>query len=192
VTVSDGEVVSVEHRSLDTVRWDRCQVDCTEATSGFDVIDLAQAALTTAATKGEDRLLVVRVDMVGTSRAHSQLTNNPEHWTNQLRATASALDGELWIEKIRWQTRAAIDLETLLSHDDPAADLLRSLRQLRGDPMELNALLRHFNDLKHKLPPEYYQLDDTLNLNEPATLVDLLEDVEQLLIPRLLDVRESK
>ena len=192
VTVSDGEVMSVEHRSLDTVRWDRCQVDCTEATSGFDVIDLAQAALANTATKAEDHLMAVRVDMVGTSRAHSQLSINPEHWTNQIRATASALGGELWVEKIRWQTRAAIDLEALLSHDDPAADLLRSLRQLRSNPMELNALLSHFGDLKHKLPPEYNQLDDTLDLNNPATLIGLLEDVEQLLIPRLLDAQEIK
>jgi DNA repair exonuclease SbcCD nuclease subunit len=187
VTVSDGEVVAVEHRSLDAVRWDRCQVDCTEATSGFDVVDLAQAALATTVPKGEERLMAVRMEMIGTSRAHAQLSNNPEHWTNQIRATASALDGELWIEKIRWQTRAAINLEALLSHDDPAADLLRFLRQLRGDPTELRALLSHFNDLKHKLPSEYYQLDDTLDLNNPDTLVGLLEDVEQLLIPRLLE-----
>jgi DNA repair exonuclease SbcCD nuclease subunit len=187
VSVKDGVVVTVEHRSLDVVRWTQCWVDCTEAMSGLDLVDLAREAVISEAETAEGRLLAIRLHMVGTSQAHRELAGDPERWTSEIRATIADLGAEVWMEKIQLRTRATLDLDVLLEHDDPVAGLLLSLRELRTDESELNTLLRVFDDLKSKLPVEYRQWEEALNLDDPATLKTLLEDVEQILISRLLE-----
>jgi DNA repair exonuclease SbcCD nuclease subunit len=190
VSVEDGVVVAVEHRSLDVVRWTQCWVDCTEAMSGLDLVDLTREAVASEAETADGRLLAVRLHMIGTSQAHRELAGDPERWTSEIRATVADLGAEVWVEKIQLRTRAALDLDALLEHDDPVAGLLRSLRELRTDESELKTLLRVFDDLKGKLPLEYRQWEEALNLDDPATLKTLLEDVEQILISRLLEARE--
>ena len=42
VTVEDFQVVSVEHRAADVLRWYLCEVDCAEARNGDDVMHLVR------------------------------------------------------------------------------------------------------------------------------------------------------
>jgi DNA repair exonuclease SbcCD nuclease subunit len=191
VTVAEGTVTTVEHRPLDVVRWTLCQVDVAHAESGDEVVDGVREALTHEAEAAEGRLLAVRVRVVGVSRVHRELSDDPESWKNQIRAAVADLGGEVWVEKIRFDTRLPMDLDALLARDDPVAELLRTLRSLREEPEALAEFMPFFGDLKSKLPHEYRQLDDALNLDDPTALAAMLQDVEQLLIPRLLDARET-
>lgn len=191
VSVEDGAVISVEHRELDVVRWVACDIDCGNAASGHEVVDLVQQGVAAQVEAASDRTLAVRVKIVGTSKAHKDLCRDPEHWINQIRSAVLDLGSEVSVEKILFHTRTPIDLDALLKHDDPVAGLLRSLRELRGDPERLKDLLKEFGDLKIKLPAEYRQLDHALDFGDPASLEPLLDDVEQLLVPRLLDAKEE-
>ena len=191
VTVDEGVVTAVEHRSLDVVRWSLCEVDAADAESGDSVVDKVRAALINEMEAAEGRLLAARVLVVGVSPAHRELSDDPESWKNQIRAAVADLGGEVWVEKIRFDTRLPMDLDALLAHDDPVAGLLRTLRNLRDEPKALEEFGQAFGDLKNKLPHEYRQLDDALNLDDPNDLAAMLQDVEQLLIPRLLDAGET-
>lgn len=191
VSVEDGAVISVEHRELDVVRWVVCDIDCGNAASGHEVVDLVHQEVAAEVEAASDRTLAVRVKIVGTSKAHKDLCRDPEHWINQIRSAVLDLGSEVSVEKILFHTRTPIDLDALLKHDDPVAGLLRSLRELRGDPDRLRDLLKEFGDLKNKLPAEYRQLDHSLDFGDPASLEPLLDDVEQLLVPRLLDAKEE-
>jgi hypothetical protein len=64
--------------------------------------------------------------------------------------------------------------------------LARSLHALRTDPEALAALGRELSDLRHKLPLELLQGPDALTFETAAELGAALDDVEQILIPRLL------
>jgi exonuclease SbcD len=186
VTVEDGQVVDVAHRALDVVRWESLTLDATAAASGHDVVDAARSALSRAAEQAEDRILAVRLTVTGASPAHAQLVADPDAWENDLRAAASEAGAQVWLEKVALDTRLPLDLEALRGQDDPVGDLARYLRDLQQDPAALADLGQSLEDLRRKLPAEYRQLDDALDLEDPATLAGLLDEVGQLLLPRLL------
>ncbi len=191
VTLEDNTVTALEHRELDVVRWALCTLDASTSASAHDLVEQVREQVAQAADNAQGRLLAVRLEITGASSAHTQLASDPEGWEQQVRAAVADLDDSVWIEKIRFNTRSPLDLDALLSHDDPLAGLIRGLRELGQDPAGLVGLSQDFNDLKTRLPPEYQQLEDALKLDDPATLAELLSEVEQLLIPRLLTVREQ-
>lgn len=192
VTVEDGGILNAEHRHLDAVRWAECTVDVTEAASGYDVIDQVRSSLEREADSTGGLTLAARVTIVGRSKAHRELSGNPVHWVNQIRAAVTDLGSDLWVEKVLFKTKTPIDIEKLLGHDDPVGGLLRSLRSLRENPEELETLIREFRDIKDKLPPEYARLEDVVDLDNSKTYGSLLEEVEQILVPRLLEAREER
>jgi hypothetical protein len=57
---------------------------------------------------------------------------------------------------------------------------------MRDDEPELAKLLGEFTSLKNRLPPEAREGEDGIRLDDPAYLRTALEDVEQLLLARLL------
>lgn len=191
VSVEDGVVTSVDHRELDVVRWVACDIDSGKAASGDDIVDLVRGAVSAAVDSASGRTVAARVCIIGTSKAHRDLCRNPQHWGNQIRSAVLDLSGGTWIEKIMFRTRTPIDLDGLMHHDDPVGGLLRALRELRGDREGIGDLLKEFSDLRNKLPHEYRQLHEAIDLDDPASLEVLLEDVEQLLVPRLLDAKEE-
>lgn len=187
VTVEDGRVRAVEARCLDAVRWTVCDVDIAAAASGDDVVDIARALLARSLDEADGRPVAARVLLQGTSRAHAALQASPERWTQEIRAAARDIGGEgVWVEKIRFASRTPINLHELYERDDAIGQLARSLRASRESEEELRALTEDLASLRHKLPQEALEGDDGLKLDDPATIRGLLEDVEQMLIPRLL------
>jgi len=187
VTVENGRVVSAAHRSLDAVRWTACEVDIGPAASGHDVVDLARMRLQKSLEEADGRAVAARVIIEGSSRAHAELCQNPERWVNEVRAAAMEIGGEgVWVEKIRIRTRTPIDLEELRDRDDALGQLVRSIQAIKTDQDELSWFIERLSDLRHKLPPELREAEDGLRLDDPAELSGLLDEVEQMLIPRLL------
>jgi len=187
IEVEDGAIRRVEPRTLDAVRWETLAIDAAEAASADDVIDLARAGLTAAAAAADGRPLAARVRVHGTSRAHATLQSEPERWQQTLRAQATDLAGEgVWLEKIRFATRAGVDLGELAGRDDAVGQIVRSLRDLRADEARLAALLDAFVDLRRKLPAALREQDENLRLEDAAALASALDDVEQRILLRLL------
>jgi hypothetical protein len=138
------------------------------------------------------RVLAARIALLGTTRAHAALRADPERWANQIRAAATDLGGEgVWVERIETRTRAPIDVEALGARDDAVGQLVRTMARLRGDDDALVALAAELDDLRKKLPPEAHGGEDGIDLESPTALRALLDDVEQLLLPRLYRSEES-
>ncbi|MDG2126289.1 MAG: DNA repair exonuclease [Verrucomicrobiales bacterium] len=91
VEVVDGEVVSLEHRDLDVVRWERAVVDL----SG--VVDAGEVAVRVGRVVGEledgGRLLAVRVELTGETVLHGALLGDVERWRNGVRAAVTDVRG---------------------------------------------------------------------------------------------------
>lgn len=187
VTVEDGDQVTVEHRTLDVVRWNRCTVDATGAASSEDLLNRVQAALEQAQKPADDCLVAARLTFKGACAAHRTLVTRPDAFIAEVRSLASSL-GNVWVEKVKFDTRSPIDLETIAQQADPLGQLIRFTRQLKDDEAGLQELAGELHDLRQKLPKE---LAERILPEETALVRELLQDVEQLLIPRLLEEKEN-
>lgn len=192
VTVEDGAIVSVEHRRVDVVRWVLREVDVSGAETPDSVVDLVRVVVADELEVADGRALAVRLRLCGETDAHASLMRDPERWKGEIRAAAiEEGPDEIWIEQIRFDTRTPIDLEALRERDDPLGGLLRSFTEVREDAEALRGLARVFDDLAMKLPPELRMGTERLDLGDAAVLRALVDEVEQLLVPRLLGEEES-
>jgi DNA repair exonuclease SbcCD nuclease subunit len=198
VSLRNGRVASVEHRSLDEVRWTHLAVDAARAASTDDVIDLVREALAGAVTEAESRLVAARISITGGTRAHAALSLNAERFEHEVRVAALDVGREaVWIERVKLKTRPDGDPLLLRARNDPLGALLRALDGLRDDEDALGALAEELSELKRKLPrellegPEAARLGDTAAvralLGDPAGVRSLLDDIEALLLPLLAE-----
>lgn len=189
VTIAGNRVESVEHRALDVVRWSVCVVDIAEAVTLDEVYERVELALSAAVRGAEDRLVAARVRIAGACPLHSQLRAAREQVINECRALAGMSGaGNLWIEKVVFDTREAESEVAAMGRDDAFGGLLRSIRALELDPDRLSRLADEFGDLSVKLPLELRSGPDALDLSQAVYLRACLEDVKALLEQRLLRV----
>ena len=183
------DVVRVEPRPYDVVRWAVWEIDLSSAPAPDQAIELVREQLVRGMAEADGRLLAARLVLVGATAAHSALVGDPDKWSSEIRLAANDVGSErLWIEKIELETRAAIDFTSLAERDDAIGQLVQSLADLRKDRSALEALMSEVvADLKPKLLPELREGADGVRLDDPQFLAALLDDVEQLLVPRLLE-----
>jgi DNA repair exonuclease SbcCD nuclease subunit len=184
----DGVVREVEHRALDVARWALVAVDASSATDALEVVDRAREALVLASKQAEDRVLAARVVVEGRTKANAGIRRDPERFVNELRASVNdALGDAAWLEKIRIETRSTYDPERVREEGGAVGHLARRLDAIKRDPKELAALAEVFADLDKKLPAELREGEGALVLSDPETLRALVDEVEQSLLPRLLE-----
>lgn len=190
VTVEDGVVKSVEHRALDVVRWDSVVIDAGAASTVPDVIDLVRAALDERAREAGDRLLAARVTIAGSTRANSALRGELDRVVAEVRAVANEAEA-IWIEKVRVETRGTVDIARVREEPGAIGHLARRLAAIKESDAELAELGAIFAELDKKLPAEVREIDGALALTDPAALRAIVDDVEQTLLPRLLERAEG-
>jgi len=106
VTVRDGRVDSVEHRSFDVVRWARTDVALDVRADNMDACMAAIGrALSMELDDAEGRLLAARVVLTGMSPLHAELVARPAQTRERVIAEARQLGSDrIWIEKVQVQT----------------------------------------------------------------------------------------
>jgi DNA repair exonuclease SbcCD nuclease subunit len=188
VTVEGGAVQSVEHRALDVVRWEHLVIDGTDALDALEIVDRVRASLVTTAESCPDRLLAARISVSGMTRANGAVRNELDQFEAQVRAAANdALGDGVWLEKILVHTRSTFDLAKVREEAGAVGHLARRLAAIKDDPKELAELVAVLADLDKKLPDALRDGDDALRLTDPAAIRAIVEDVEQTLLPRLLE-----
>jgi hypothetical protein len=191
VTAVDGRIREVEHRALDVIRWEECLVDASQASDAEEVLERVQQALLSASDDAEGRLLAARVTVSGACRAHSMLSNHYERFVADCRALANDIgSSQVWVEKVRLLTCAEAQLDEIVG-SDPLSDLVRFVRELKGDESELLKLLEGFKDFRQKLPIELISGPDAIRIDLQAC-GELLEEAEQILLPLLLEQESSR
>jgi DNA repair exonuclease SbcCD nuclease subunit len=186
VEVASGEVAALTHVPLDVLRWAAVEVDVTAARNTDDALEAARAALERAIDEADGRLVCARVHLVGESACHAALAGDPEAVESQIRAVANDFIDSLFVEKVVIGTRARVDRAALRRRDDALGQLLVGLDALGDDPVALAALATELEDLGKKLPREAKQGPDALRLDDPGFVREVLDEVEALLLPRLL------
>ena len=159
-----------------------------------------------AAEEAEERLLAMRVLLLGECSVADELSAQRETFLEQTRAVAAELGDTIWIEKLQLAVRGKRDLDAVLADGGPLAELLRTVlledsegdedfegsegdgtRDVAGLVPGLRSVLA---ELVKKLPVEARSGKDGahqgLDLDDTEVLRGLLSDARELLIGRLL------
>ena len=186
VTLVDGAVESAEHCDLDVLRWVQCDVDVSGVRTADEVVEKVKGDLAAEIEKLTQQTLAARVCLVGATEAHSELNANPVHWRQEIRATAIDLGADrVWIEKVKIQTRSAVNLDELLAGDDALASLFALMDDVKADDERLDELGSHFDDLRSKLPKELTEGEDGIRLDSRETLREAIDGAREMLLAGL-------
>jgi hypothetical protein len=159
----------------------------TDAADGDDVVQIVRQRLEEASAGADGRTLAARLVLNGRTRAHSSLVSDWEQYEGEIRnAAIDIADDALWIERIRLTTATPVDLHRLAEREDAIGQVVRSLLELRDHPEGRGELLSELADLRSKLPSEVREGPDAIRLDDPALVDEMLGDIEQLVVARLL------
>ncbi len=184
VTVDEGRVTGVEHREIDVLRWQECRVDLSGCDSQDVLFRQVRQSLQTARDLADARPLAVRLILAGECSMHGWLHQDVPRWTQECRNLAIDL-GDVWLEKVRIETRPEQNLEDLLAQDSPLSSLARAVQDLRLAD-ETFARIPELAELQAKLPPELAGAEEPIALSCGDERARLQEDVRALLLGRLL------
>ena len=192
VTVENGEILEVEHRDLDVMRWSLCELDVSTTETVDDIYEQVREGLQSALDAAEGRPVAVRLVLQGACSVHSKLHADRERWIQEYRALATGLGGAgIWLEKVSIKTKPAISADEVLERDDALSGLLRATRDMELDASALDALVDEISALRQKLPAELLAGDDPFDPVNPEYLKDTLEDIKELLLNRLLSTENE-
>jgi len=184
VTVEDGRVTRVEVRELDVLRWGVCPVDVSECENNDDVYDAVRKAFEAALDAAGGKPVALRTVLTGKSGMHARLFDRMPQWTEEFRGIAAGL-GDIWLEKVVFDTRRKVSLEEIAGRDTPIAALLAYIDKMELDGDRLRELVPDLAGLKSKLPPEI-DSGDAPFLDASDNFDELRRDVKELLIASLL------
>lgn len=187
VTVTEGEVSSVEAVALDVLRWVLCRVDVTDALEMREVLERTRQALASELAAADGRILAMRIRLEGASQVAAELAADPERLAQQLKAIGAELAGEdLWIERVETAVTGKRHLDEVLADDNPLAHLLNAIVATSPHPPAIDGLPDILAELRQKIPPEALGSAAMLNLDAPETLERLVQEAKHMLVGRLL------
>jgi len=188
VTVDAAGTCTPLFEPLDVFRWEVCTVNADAVERPEDMLPLFSVDLSRVMQQHSGLPLAVRVIVTGRCSAHNQLVADPVRWTNDLRAIAlDASGGNVWIEKVKFQTTQRNDIDSELPADGPIGELLLYLKEIAADDAQLQELSKELADLRKKLPNELILGEDGLAFDDPAEIRRRLAEVEPLLLNRLTE-----
>jgi DNA repair exonuclease SbcCD nuclease subunit len=185
VTVEDGHITEVEECKLDVLRWAICEVDLSECETTDIVYEAIRQAFEQELDVTGGDTLALRLVLTGKSPVHAQLLDRTAQWTEEFRGITASL-GEMWLEKVKFQTSRQVSLEEIVGEDTPIAGLLQSIQKVKMDGDSLLELVPELTALKSKLPPDIHSGDDPFLDTSPDKIAELRNEVQELLIAKLL------
>ncbi len=193
VTIDDlsGDVQSVEFRETSLVRWCHRSIALGPAHTVDDLMDITRTALSEIVSSAGGRLSAVRLEYTGRCVAHAALARDAarQQMIANIRGLASDISDDVWIEKIKFEMQAPIDLETLRERQDLLGQLLRDILGLMTEPSSLQDL-PEVKELSTKVVSELSQLSESegsFRLDDPVRQAHWLREAEALLLSHLVD-----
>ena len=186
VTVENGAVVGVEERSVDVLRWAVCRVDVDGVATTSDMLERISRALMVEADHADGRAVATRVELTGSTACHEEISANPDHWVQEIRALAAGVSSaDVWIEKVRFAMDRPIDLAVAAARDDALGSFLRDLAAVADSPDEIAALREALADVRAALPSELLSGEDAVDPHAPELLTRFVAEARDLLLARI-------
>jgi exonuclease SbcD len=189
VSFEGDRVSSVEHRSLDVVRWAELSINVSSAQHLDDVRAACQSELTLAAEAAQGRLLAFRVKLHGNSELDAQLRARRDELREDLCGFSYGVGGAgAWLEKLQISSQP-LTREVPLG-DDALAEIDRALAELL-QASDADTYVEQLGDLTKRLPPEVLDQVPELRGGSAELAAELMADVRSLLRERLAAGQDS-
>jgi len=158
VDIDDRQQCQTKFHELDVVRWQACRLDVTGLHHLDEVTDAFQDWLQQSIDR--DRLLVVRVELVGESELNRELRRQHKQLRASLQAVSVTYGHDLvWLEDVKVHTKSPASQAATLEMDGPLKSLRTVVDQLKSDT-QLDEVVRHeLRSLLRKLPTELSDMD---------------------------------
>jgi hypothetical protein len=99
---------------------------------------------------------------------------------------------DVWVENVEIATRSPVDLDDLRQRlDHPLGEVLRTIDAIRSDDAALAEIIAYLKPIQDRLPTAEDFDPGALDMERPEAIRALLDDVEQMVVPRLLDSGEE-
>ena len=190
VTVDNAQVSAVEHRELDVLRWAVCELDIAAEADVDQLTVRVRQALQASLDDAGGRPLALRLQLQGAGDAHAELQARQAYWEQEFRALANGLSSAgsgagLWLEKVRFRTRARLTAQDAPARDDAIGGLSRTIDALELDDAGLASLADELTPLVNKLPAELANDSEPYRPADSEQLRATLDEVKALLLTRL-------
>lgn len=170
LTVDDGVITSADFQPCDVLRWGSLRVDLSELDHRDDLADPVRGIVEAACAEAEDRPMVIRIGLVGTTPFSGDLRRDPEALRAEIQAAvADGGRGQAWLEKVTIDTA----LPTAPAHQDDSLDaLFRLMDTLAPAFLSEQKLPSVLGDLQRKLPPSYRHRVGAIDPSAPDELAE--------------------
>jgi len=193
VTADETHRCQIEFRPLDVVRWLRLDIDISPDHSPDDVMDRFCRQLETAWAENSGMPLLVRTVIRGKSEVHAELAADMERFIGELRAAAlEVAGGQVWVEKVLLESQPPLQAADLKRADGAIGELARLFVELADDPQRLCDLCPELTDLSKRLPREIKDGGDPIDPKDPKWLAGLLNQIQPMLLTRLMARRPGQ
>ncbi len=182
VSVTDGQLQSVQFVPTDSLRWYELVVELDTASSLGDIEDLVLSAAESRQADNPDVELAFRVRLTGATSVHAELTTPGvvSELSDLLGSRLSQL-GPMWMEKVKLATRplTTFDADALVR---PLGYIERVAAQLKTSDVAREALEKDLDELLRKASGELQGSGMSFDDDELSEIVSQAED---LLVARL-------
>jgi exonuclease SbcD len=149
VDVQDGQIIGLEHRETDVLRFASIRVPVDGAESMAEIATRLRFELTAAQDLAGGLPLIARITLTGPTDRHGELVADPRAIDAECRNAAAAVSGSLYIERVRLETRPK---PRPVGEEGSTADLEAAFRQALDDPDVQRRLLADFGALAAQIP----------------------------------------
>ncbi len=194
VEVEQQQIIKVEHKPLDVLRWFSCTLDVSEYHSVDAILDATEQRLLDKQAAHPQHFLAIRLILQGQSPVHHELQAQIDYWQQEFRALANVL-GNLWLEKIQIKTTAVINQEQALQAEDSIGELLRYLHLNEIEEIEDKENLQQWvSEILQTLPlpEEYLQGEEYFNLKNNEQWHDLQQSAKAHLFQLLIQSTDER
>lgn len=178
VEVTDGEVSLIRRLIVDAARWASIDVPVDGLDTEGDVLDAVRRAIAPHAEQADDKLLAVRVTLVGTTSLHRHLKSSARRLADEVQAVAHHIGDDIWIERLRVNTHEAN--KTSASTPASSFDLPTILEQLAMQPDVIKEAEQTVGEVGSKLPEGLARMAAT-----EGDITTLLEEARLLVLGRI-------
>lgn len=186
VHVADGRIQCLEELHLDVSRWAHVRVDVGGCTEERDSLEAVGDAIRAQLGGSDGRPLAVRVTLTGSTELDGSFRVDLERLRAEIRARSMHLGGDVWIEKVRLETRP---LENVEARDgDGILALARNIAGAELSDEEAQALAAQLHKLESRLPRG---ARSSLRPTDPASIQGVVGSARRYLAALLAETSVS-